>query len=228
MISLLVPTRNRPEMFARMYNSALETAEGEIECVMYIDEDDDSYEDTVLPGLVKVYGPRVVLSRMWNRCYEEASGEYFMHCGDDNIFQTKGWDTKIKEAFPDDKIAFVHGRDGSPQDNNQFGTHGFLHKNWVDAVGYFVPPYFSCDYNDTWLNDVSDMIGRHIFVEEVLIEHMHPVWGKRDSDDSDRERIERGQRDGVKDLYESKLKERETDAEKLREAVLNAHRYSPW
>ena len=44
-----------------------------------------------------------------------------------------------------------------------FLTHGFLHRNWVETVGYFVPPYFSSDFNDTWLNEVADMIGRKIY-----------------------------------------------------------------
>lgn len=218
-LSLLVPSRKRPDALRRMYQSALDTAEGEIECVVYIDNDDDSYDDLDMPNLVKVYGPRIVLSSMWNRCQEEANGEYYMHCGDDNIFRTQGWDTKILDAFPDDKIAFVHGRDGSPQDNIPFGTHGFLHKKWVDAVGYFVPPYFSCDWNDTWLNDVSNMIGRHIFVDDVLIEHMHPAWGKRSHDNTDAEREERGRNDNVKALYDSKQYERIQDAEKLRAAM---------
>jgi len=206
-------------MFERMYKSALDTAEGEIECVAYIDEDDSSYDTLEMVNLTLLKGPRIVLSQMWNVCWQEAEGEYFLHAGDDLIFRTPGWDTKIIEAFPKDRIAFVHGRDGSPQDHTQFGTHGFLHRNWTDAVGYFVPPYFSCDYNDTWLNDVANLIGRHVFVEDVLIEHMHPVWGKRDSDQSDHERNERGQRDKVKDLYDSKTAEREADAQRLRQAI---------
>lgn len=218
-ISLLVPSRKRSKMLQSMYQSALDTAEGSIECVAYIDNDDPSYDYLDMPNLVRVYGARIVLSSMWNRCQEEANSEYYMHCGDDLIFRTKGWDTKIVNAFPEDKIAFVHGRDGSPQDDVRFGTHGFLHKKWVDTVGYFVPPYFSCDYNDTWLNDVSNMIDRHIFVEDVLIEHMHPVWGKRDKDQSDREREQRGAEDNVVQMYEDYKEERTLWANKLKAKI---------
>lgn len=202
-----------------MYQSALDTAEGSIECVVYVDNDDWSYEHMEMPGLRIVKGSRIVLSQMWNRCQVEADGDYFMHAGDDLIFRTPGWDTKIIAAFPKDKIAFVHGRDGSDQDSIPFGTHGFLHRKWVKKVGYFVPPYFSCDYNDTWLNEVADMIGRHVFVDDVLIEHMHPVWGKREHDKVDAEREERGRNDNVKAMYESMADERRADAEKLRTAM---------
>lgn len=222
-ISLLVPSRGRPEMLKRMYDSAMDTASNpdEVEVVTYIDNDDDSYNELEARNLVKVRGERIVLSQMWNECQTMAIGYYYGHMGDDVIFRTKGWDEQIIYSFPEDKIAFVHGCDGSDQDNIGFGTHGFIHRNWVKAVGYFVPPYFSCDYNDTWLNDVSDMIGRHVFVEDVLIEHMHPAWKKRETDQTDNERIDRGSRDNVKELYESKWQERNLDATKLREFIAN-------
>lgn len=202
-----------------MYQSALETADGEIECVVYIDSDDFSYGGLEMKNLVKVYGKRITLSKMWNRCYEEANYDYFMHAGDDLIFRTQGWDTKILKAFPEDKIAFVHGRDGSPQDNLRFGTHGFLHRNWVEAVGYFVPPYFSCDYNDTWLNDVANELDRHIMVEDVLIEHMHYAWKKREMDMSDVERENRGNLDNVMSLYQELNPKRAEDVAKLKEVI---------
>lgn len=194
-------------------------AEGPIEFVVYIDNDDDSYDDLHLDNVCKIYGPRIVLSKMWNKCQKEARADVFLHAGDDLRFRTPGWDTKILAAFPDDKVAFVHGRDGSPQDEICFGTHGFIHRKWVDAVGYFVPPYFSCDYNDTWLNDVSNMIDRHILVPDVLIEHMHYVWNKREKDTSDIEREQRGERDGVRKLYDEYLPKRQADAKKLQELL---------
>lgn len=220
-ISLLLPTRKRPEMFTKMYESAFATASdpNNIEVVAYIDDDDDSYDDIEFKQLIKVRGRRIVLSEMWNRCWAEATGEVFGHIGDDVIFKTQGWDKKITSAFPEDRIAFVHGLDGSDQDKIGFGTHGFIHKRWTDTVGYFVPPYFSCDYNDTWLNEVADKIDRHAVVKDVLIEHMHPAWKKRETDETDRERMARGSTDNVESIYKTKSSERERDADKLTEAI---------
>lgn len=217
MISILCPTRNRPENIKRLFNSAVSTADEGIEFVFYIDEDDTKSE-SVLDNLpVKsIKGKRIVLSQMWNECADMASGDIMMHAGDDLVFKTTGWDTLVKEVFKQfpDGIAFVYGRDGySPDD---FGTHGFLHKNWVTATGYFVPPYFSSDYNDTWLNDVAKRIGRHVFLPDLLIEHMHPICGKGEWDRTHEERLERGRLDNVSQLYESLLDERIRDAEKLK------------
>jgi hypothetical protein len=141
------------------------------------------------------------------------------NCGDDIIFRTQGWDTLVRQhinSYPD-KIAFVHGMDGIQ--NEKLGTHGFLHRNWVKAVGYFVPPYFSCDYNDTWLTDVSNMIGRRVYEPRIYTEHMHWAVGKQPRDQTYADTTARGHRDNVTAMYESMLPKRQEDARKLKEFI---------
>lgn len=223
MISLLCPTRNRPDNIERLWKSALETAKDPygIELVLYIDNDDKSYEGLQLQGRVtRVYGPRVVLSECWNRAYDYSIGEILFHCGDDIVFHTSGWDETVKQRFDeyDDKIVFVYGDDGGPMAD--FGTHGFIHRKWVEAVGYFVPPYFSSDYNDTWLNDVAKLIKRHRKID-IYTEHMHPAFHKAEWDITHQERMARHREDKVDELYRSERmwKEREEDANKLRKVM---------
>jgi hypothetical protein len=142
-----------------------------------------------------------------------------MHCGDDIIFRSQGWDTLVREHINSkpDHIVFVHGMDGIQ--NERLGTHGFLHRNWMDVTGYFVPPYFSCDYNDTWLTDVSDMIGRRIYEPRIYTEHMHWAVGKQPRDQTYSDTMARGHRDNVTAMYESMLPKRQEDARKLREFI---------
>ncbi len=221
MFSVLTPTRGRPQNMRQLVESARETSTSDVEFVFYIDDDDTgSIEVAKALGVEYVVGPRIVLSQMWNKCYEKSTGDILMHCGDDIIFQTKGWDNLVESAFNEypDKIVFVYGRDGYSPDT--FGTHGFLHRNWVETVGYFVPPYFSSDYNDTWLNDVSEMIGRKRFIPELYTEHMHPINGKAEWDNTHQERIERHSRDNVAQIYADKLTDRLRDADKLREFIV--------
>ena len=211
-----------------MVTSALTTATDphRLEFVFYVDNDDDSYDfDTIkalTPSpLVKVVrGPRIVLSKMWNLCWEVASGPFYLHTGDDLVFRTPGWDQRFLEPFDavPDKILFVHGDDGAWGERGpNFGTHGMIHANWTDTVGYFVPPYFSSDYNDTWLNDVANALGRRRYVN-VLTEHMHFAFNKGPLDETHRERLERHARDNVDALYYSAEHEtlRGQDVEKLK------------
>jgi hypothetical protein len=241
MISLLTPTRGRLDGVSKLMKSAISTAEAplEIEFVFYVDDDDDTYDVLIenplhigVPPEFRVpekwvRGPRIVLSEMWNRCYEQAKGPYYYHMGDDNIFRTRGWDTQIYRAFEKypDKILFVHGKDGSPHDATGFGTHGVLHRAWVECVGYFVPPYFSSDYNDTWLNEVSRAIDRHMCLP-YMVEHMHPNFGKAELDLTHQERLKRQQDDNVDATYWSKAGERKADADKLLAYIRNYSRRS--
>ena len=86
-------------------------------------------------------------------------------------------------------------------------------------MGYFVPPLFSSDWNDVWLNEVAEKIGRKQLLNFVT-EHHHYTFGKSERDQTHAEREERGLRDGVVDLYKRTQKERESDAAKLRAVMV--------
>lgn len=86
-----------------------------------------------------------------------------------------------------------------------------MHKKWVETVGYFVPPYFSSDYNDTWLNEVSNIINRHEYVD-IYTEHLHYINGKHEKDQTHLDRLVRHEQDDVQSLYESMSAERLADA----------------
>lgn len=231
LISLLVPTRGRPQEFSRMVHSAYfnATHPGRIEALAYLDEDDESiFEYRLCANIMApigkdwvhfITGERILLSEMWNACYREARGEILMHCGDDIVFETPGWDVIVREAFErfPDKIVLVHGDDRSPN-TDLLATHGFLHRKWVETVGYFVPPLFSSDWNDVWLTDVADRIGRRVKVP-IVTEHMHYSFGKAERDQNTAEREERGIRDNVVDLYLKTVDQRQRDAEKLRKEM---------
>lgn len=221
MISLLCPTRKRPQNIKRLWQSVQDTALApeHIELVVYIDDDDNSYDELDVPMTV-VRGPRIVLSEMWNKCFEVSKGNVLMHCGDDITFNTQHWDDIVGAALSEypDRIVFLYGRDGGPL--SDFGTHGFIHRKWVETVGYFVPPYFSSDYNDTWLNDVAKLINRHKRVD-IYTEHHHPAFHKAELDQTHQDRLERHRNDKVDDLYRSPemAAERQDNANKLREVM---------
>lgn len=223
MISLLLPTRKRPDNIVRLHTSVQETADNpsEIELIIAVDDDDTSYDELMENGLANTTFfkvPRTVLSKYWNMCYERAKGDILQHCGDDLVFRTNGWDTVVKNTFDEypDKIVFVFGDDGHWK--NTFGTHGFIHRKWAETVGYFVPPYYSSDYNDTHLNDVARAIGRHHYID-ILTEHMHPAFNKAEWDENHMERLERHRRDNVGLLYEMNAHERARDAKVLQEVI---------
>jgi NADPH:quinone reductase-like Zn-dependent oxidoreductase len=207
-----------------MYTSLIKTAtyHQHVEVVAWHDDDDETrfdypYQDRV--DLNYITGERQLLSACWNDCAKEARGEIFMHMGDDVTFDTPGWDVTVRAAFAavPDKILFAYGNDLGPH-GETFGTHGFVHRRWVDAIGYFLPPLFSSDWNDVWLNEVAEQIGRKQLLPFVT-EHHHYTFGKAERDQTHHEREERGTKDDVVNLYKRTAKERKKDAARLRRVM---------
>jgi hypothetical protein len=120
------------------------------------------------------------------------------------------------EQFPD-RIVLVYGRDGIHDRN--LATHGFLHRRWVDTVGYFVPPLFASDFNDTWLDEVARAVGRRQYVPEVYYEHLHPAVGKAPMDRTHQERLQRHVRENCDQIWRDTAGLRKLDADKLRAAI---------
>jgi glycosyltransferase involved in cell wall biosynthesis len=220
--SILVPTRGRRNDLLRLIDSLDTTMEEarDYEIVVYIDHDDPSYDGLERPCLRVIRGPRIVLSKMWNACYAISQGEILMHCGDDIVFRTQGWDRKVREAFEqyEDRIVLVHG-DDLLHPNGRLATHSFLHRRWVETVGHFVPPYFVSDFNDVWLTDVANELGRKVYLPDVVTEHMHYCAGKGPKDQTHIDRLERHSQERPDLLYKEKKPEREEDVRRLREVI---------
>jgi glycosyltransferase involved in cell wall biosynthesis len=223
-ISILLPSRGRPKAAAECIRSAIDTADEPdgMETVLRMDEDDNAgaYRDACfrLPHIVPMARPRALMSNNWNDAWVNATGEILMHCGDDIRFRTQGWDTMVRaafEAYPD-RIVFVHGDDGSEVWKERFGTHGFIHQRWAKAVGYFVPPHFSADWNDTWLNDVANSLGRRVYIPAMVTEHMHWSFGKGPKDETATDIVRRAGSDGNEGKYQAMGPMRAVDVEKLR------------
>jgi len=191
----------------RVWKSANETAAKPLalQIVFYIDNDDKESldklrqmveEEKTIHGSLSqriecVLGERLLMgSDMWNIAYEKAIGDIVWLGGDDNIFRTDGWDEIVRKTFNKipDKIAYVYGSDGLRADD--LGTHGFVHRNWVNAVGFFTPPRFVFYKSDLWLTKVASDIKRKYFLkDDFLIDHMHYTKGRSPRDDTYRERM---------------------------------------
>lgn len=225
MISVLCPSRGRPT-FARDLLESMR-ATGVLlynQLVLRLDDDDPSlaeYGNLVTGSDVTIIvGPRVVLSQCWNEAYDKAQNDIAMLCGDDIRFRTQGWDDRVASTILNcrDRLVLVHGDDGIQGD--KVATHPFLHRAWVDVVGYFVPPIFASDWNDMWLTEVADKIGRRCYLPDVYTEHLHPVAGKHYLDQTHLERLDRHRAEDCDRLYRDTAGERLADAEKLRAAIV--------
>lgn len=220
MISLLVPTRKRPERLRSMVESVKQTSSVMPQILCYLTPDDDSYDWTQYAPTQFIVGPRLVMSDLWNALIPYAAGDIFMLCADDVIFRTPGWDVEVENAFAavPDRILLAFCDDGGPG-GKTFASLPFVSRRWVEVVGYFTGPGFSADFSDTWPHDVAEMIGRKRFIPGVLIEHVHWLWGKAPKDVTYQENEDRYRKDRPDALYISTLAKRQADAAKLKQAI---------
>lgn len=117
-LSLLLPTRLRPELLRRFLDSAAAMARnpGQIEVVLYIDDDDSSTIGIDSPrlNLTRLRGPRMPMSQLNSACAECSSGQLLMLTNDDVIVETRDWDQAIEDlrAQYADEIFLAWPRDG--------------------------------------------------------------------------------------------------------------------
>lgn len=201
-------------------NSVYETADDphSVEIIAHIDDDDHSYDKVWPTGVQMIQGPRRKLSEYFT--LEGCRGYIYAVMNDDVRIRTKGWDTKVLEAFDKipDKIAVIYGEDGDPNPGKKNATFPFVHRNWVEVTGHLVPGYFSNNFVDTWLSDIADMIGRKIKID-IITEHLHFDFGKREKDQTDHDKWEKHWAENVPQIYLDTLPEREQEAKWLQEFI---------
>lgn len=106
-----------------------------------------------------------------------AKYDFFYMVGDDTLSRTKGWDTKMVSAFPEDKIAVVFGMDGW----KNVPGHLMFHRKLYELTGVF-PDEFEHFGPDTYLSDVARGVDRLIQLRDVMLEHCHHRNGKAEND----------------------------------------------
>lgn len=200
--SILVPTRSRPDNVIRLLESLKKTSNNvnSFEVLFYCDDDDTKmlekkeeilkkYNDLNIKLFFEPIGT-VKYNNWWDFLCKRSSGKYIMQGGDDLVFKTKNWDKIIEETIEleckknNDRILLVGAWDGAPDHKNaELITHSIVTREWVDALGYFTTGYFSSNFNDTWLTELAKKINRLVFIPDVLIDHLHPFYGKGQDDE---------------------------------------------
>lgn len=176
-ISILCPTRARPENVKRLVDSILSnTSKSDyVEILFYVDNDDSTFPVEVeVHQNVKVFrGPNIWISNAHNFLYVQSRGTILFSAGDDMIFQTQGWDSLVRKKFEliPDGIGLLFGNDLGTH-SGKIATHGFFHRNWIDALGTWVQPGRGSLW-DLWSTENAQILKRLFYLENLVIEHRH-------------------------------------------------------
>lgn len=153
--SVLVPTRDRPELLRRILKSVRRTSDARVWA--YIDDDQvDLYKDFLsgsVPSLECVVGPRVGPCASANALVKESDGDILGYVPDDAVFASPGWDEALGGV-----IGQFTNQIGVASPAHNHGNHidvPFVSRKWTDALGWLCYPRF---YHWCWPTVIS-MIG---------------------------------------------------------------------
>ena len=185
---MVVPTRGRPESIKPIIR-AWDQTEARCYLLFAVDDDDERLADyeAVLaavqrPGVVGyTVGPRRRLAGTLNEVVRLFSPGFkavgFM--GDDHRPRTPGWDSRFAVCLSGG-VGVVYGNDllvGA-----KFPTAVMMTSDIPRTLGYMCPPGLVHLCLDLVWKDWGEGIGRITYLDDVVIEHLHPANGKAKMD----------------------------------------------
>jgi glycosyltransferase involved in cell wall biosynthesis len=191
-LSIIVPTRQRPDDVQRLLGSIVETATnpGRIEVVLYVDDDDptaDRIEYDALP-VRKARGPRSTMGSMLRSAIGLSTGEHIMLTNDDAAFRTSGWDTEVMTCLRRfaDGVCLIWCNDLFRRD--AIPNFPIFSRRLYEMVPMLIPDDYVRDYVDTHLLDIFHQLARagcerRVYLDNVVLEHLHVEAGKAQADE---------------------------------------------
>lgn len=176
MISVLLPSRRRPEKLKQSVTRLLETAENPVNIEILIRMDEDDHEYVELPhkfveyagdGTCKIVGARVTwiygprygykeLHRYYNELADKARGEWLMVWNDDAMMEQKGWDTVLESVEPGMKVLAM----------DKWALFPVVHRSVFECLGHLSLNA----HTDSWLDAVARRAG---VLQDVPVKWVH-------------------------------------------------------
>jgi hypothetical protein len=178
---VVVPSRGRPSNAYDLMVAFQET--GATADLLFVLDCNDKAEQ-FYPTAVKrmVLQEQLLMVPKLNSAVGNALGShrYVAFMGDDHRPRTQGWDARICAELDALGTGIVYGNDLLQGEN--MATAVFMTADIPRALGYMCPPaikHLCCDL--VWL-DWGRGIDRLRYLDDVVIEHMHPFLGKARED----------------------------------------------
>jgi hypothetical protein len=186
MISILVPTLNRPKDMMNFAKSVADMTEKKslVEIVFGIHTDDPANIQATIDLnnlgisvraeiLDRYKDGKAHLSFLWNQLYKVTSAPIIGFFGDDVLFHTPGWDMEVRKEFAKDKAIMVSCNDVHIQKGKN-ATLFFTHRTLHDKIGYYLNENFRRWYVDTFLDEAFKQAGKMRYREDLVTEHLSP------------------------------------------------------
>jgi glycosyltransferase involved in cell wall biosynthesis len=113
LVSVLIPTYNRPHYLQIALQSALAQTYNNIEIIVCDDSTNDDVKSMMIPYIQKyptikyVKNDTVLFLKNWHKCFEFASGEYINYLMDDDVFHPQKIEKMMSYYLERDDISLV-------------------------------------------------------------------------------------------------------------------------
>lgn len=187
-------TRSRPELFERGIRSIIDNCISDDYIILVSYDNDDHtmvnvreshYKNTVLSAgtsLNKVHAINRDISAM-------PDWDILVNMSDDMLFTKKGFDEVIRNNFALDLSMemgmtyaarynldqCLHFPDGN---RNDLITMSIMGVDYYNRFSYIYHPDYKSLYCDNEQTDVAMLLGKYKYVDENIVEHLHPAYGK--------------------------------------------------
>lgn len=173
MISVIVPSRQRPELLKRSIGSL---GEGDLEILVALDDDDPRLGDYAGIG-TSVIGPRRgygSLHHYYNDLARRARGEWLFLWNDDCIMQTADW-IEIVRSYDRQMIVL---NPNTNHDNWEIDMNVFpiFPRELVELIGHVS----LCNHNDSWIEFVARDAGIMTQVPIMITHDRADLTGNND------------------------------------------------
>jgi hypothetical protein len=218
-MSLLVlcPSKGRPAAASEAYATFTQTRGLPDTSLVFVLNEDEDVREYHVPYVTV---PRrewmnEVLQAAVDRLLEEEAPSILGFIGDDNRFRTPGWDQRVTEVLA--RGGFAYCNDLA---RNDIPTHVFVTTPIVRALGYFGLRKARHLYIDNAWAVLGSGAGCLSYIPDVVVEHLHPFFGKGTMDDSYRASNSQEMYSHDRAVFESWLEHyAEGDIEKVRSAL---------
>lgn len=214
-ISILLATRQRPELLEASIDSLLSNADdtSNIEILLGIDNDDQETIDKVsseefqtkMQEEYNCDAQAVLFDRLgyknlhqyMNTLWGQASGEWLMLWNDDAVMESKGWDTEIGKH--DDDFALL--KFNQVNHPHPYALFPVIPTDWCRLIGNFSLNA----QNDAWLNLIAKPLG---IIKDIPVNVVHDrfdLTGNNDDEIFNSREYQEGNPDDPNDLMNENM-----------------------